>query len=87
MIDATSSDAYEDYAFPVLHEGTRVRLRTPIAGHALRSDTGRVVRETEDDGYYVVRLDQSALYDHGVGRPEELMEVVAASDNVDIIDG
>lgn len=95
MIDATRGDAreddapagvaYEDYVFPVLRVGMRVRLHAPIAGLSLRSDTGTVVRPDEDDGYYVVRLDEPARSDHGVGRTEELAEVVVASDNLDIV--
>jgi hypothetical protein len=71
MIDANQGDSYEKYAFPVLHEGTRVRLRAPGWGLTLRADTGVVVRESQDDGYYVIRLDAPALYDHGTGQPEE----------------
>lgn len=87
MIDATRGVPYEEYTFPVLHAGMRVRLRTPIAGLALRSDLGTVVRPDEDDGHYVVRLDAPAIYDHGTGAPMELAEVVEASDNLDIIAG
>jgi hypothetical protein len=85
MMDANQSDLYEHYEFPILHEGMRVRLRAPTWGLMLRSDTGTVVRSAEDDGDYVVRLDVPALYDHGTGPPEELLEVVEASDNMDVI--
>jgi hypothetical protein len=63
----------------------RVRLRAPSAGLILRSDTGTVVGPDEYDGYYVIRLDQPARYDHGVGEPVELNEVIQASDNMDIL--
>lgn len=86
MIEPISDDSYETYQFPVLHPGMRVRLRAPSAGLTLRSETGTVVGPDEYDGYYVIRLDQPALYDHGVGEPQELTEVVQASDNVDILD-
>lgn len=87
MIDANPTDAYESYEFPILHKGMRVRLRAPSWGLTLRSDTGTVVRPTDDDGDYVVRLDAPALYDHGDGAPEELQEVVEASDNMDVLEG
>lgn len=86
MIDANRGDAYEHYAFPILHEGDRVRLRAPAWGLTLRADTGTVIRASEDEGEYVIRLDAPALYDHGIGEPVELSEVVEASDNVDILD-
>jgi hypothetical protein len=85
VIDVNTGDSYESYDFPVLREGTRVRLRAPSWGLTLRSDTGRIVGRTEDDGYYVVQLDAPALYDHGTGPPEELTEVIEASDNMDVI--
>lgn len=84
MIDA-DDDLYDNYQFPVLHVGMRVRLRAPGPGLRLRSNTGHVLRETQDDGYYVIRLDRPALYDHGVGAPEDLLDVVAASDNLDVV--
>jgi len=77
--------SHENYEFPVLHKGMRVRLHGSIWGLTLRSDIGTVVRPTSDDGYYIIRLDAPALYDHGTGQPEELTEVVEASDNVDIL--
>ena len=85
MTQVNPSDVYENYEFPILHEGMRVRLRAPSWGLTLRSETGRVVRATEDNGYYVVRLDHPALYDHGTGQPDELLEVIEASDNMDPI--
>ena len=85
MMDADPRDLYGIYQFPILHEGMRVRLRAPTWGLTLRSDLGTVVRPAEDDGDYVIRLDAPALYDHGTGPPEELTELVEASDNVDVI--
>jgi len=86
MIGTNPKDAHEAYEFPVLREGARVRLRAPTWGLTLRSDTGTVVRPAEEDGDYVVRLDTPALYDHGTGPPEELQEVVEASDNMDLLE-
>ncbi len=86
MINMNPGDAYESYEFPVLHEGARVRLRAPTWGLTLRSDIGTVVRPAEDDGDYVIRLDAPALYDHGTGPPQEMQEIVEASDNVDVLE-
>lgn len=86
MIDANPSTAYERYEFPVLREGARVRLRAPAWGLTLRSDVGTVVRPAEDDGDYIIRLDVPALYDHGTGPPQEMQEIVEASDNVDVLE-
>lgn len=86
MADVSPVDSYDTYQFPILREGTRVRLRAPTWGLTLRSDTGRVVCADEDDGYYVVRLDQPASYDHGTGQPVELVEIVEASDNMDVLE-
>jgi hypothetical protein len=85
MIDRSLGDSVEGYDFPVLHEGMRVRLRGSEWGLTLRADTGTVVRPTDDDGYYLIRLDTPALYDHGTGKSEEMMEIVEASDNLDIL--
>ena len=85
MIDTSPDDIHENYQFPVLHEGMRVRLQGAPWGMTLQADTGTVVRPTDDDGYYVIRLDAPARYDHGTGHPEELIEVVEASDNVEIL--
>ena len=86
MMHADQGNTYERYQFPILHEGMRVRLRAPTWGLTLSSDTGRVIAQTENDGYYIVRLDAPALYDHGSGPPEELDEVIEASDNMDVIE-
>jgi hypothetical protein len=80
-------DAYENYRFPIMHVGMRVRLRAPAWGLKLRSDTGTVMGPAEDDGDYVVRLDVPALFDHGTGLLEELEEIVEASDNMDVLEG
>jgi hypothetical protein len=86
MTDTDVGTPYEEYVFPVLEAGTRVCLRAPTWGLTLRADIGTVVGATEDDGYYVIHLDQPALYDHGTGEIVELPEVVEASDNVDVLD-
>jgi hypothetical protein len=82
-----SDRSYDEYvaAQLVLAPGTRVRLTHPGPQLSLRSDLGTVVRETEDDLYYIVRLDAPALYNHGDGTPQELEDVVEAVDNMDIV--
>jgi hypothetical protein len=86
MTEADVEIPYEEYVFPVLEPGMRVRLRAPTWGLTLRADAGTVVAPSDSDGYYVVRLDAPALYDHGTGEIVELTEIVEASDNVDILD-
>lgn len=71
-----------------LPEGTRVRLRAPAAGVRLTSDLGTVVGPDEQDGdlgYYVIRLDAPAEYDHGGPTTETLREIVELADNVDVV--
>jgi hypothetical protein len=71
-----------------LASGTRVRLRAPDPGLTLRSDFGTIVGPDEYNGslgYYVVRLDAPALYDHGRDKPEVLDEVVELIDNMDVV--
>ena len=68
-----------------LSSGTRVRLVAPHWLLTLRADTGQVVRPDQWDGYYIVRLDQPALYRHADGRQEELIEVREAADNMQVL--
>lgn len=73
---------------PPLAEGTRVRLRAPSPGLTLASELGTVIGPDERDGdlgYYVVRLDAPASYDHGGSAPETLEEVVELADNLDVL--
>lgn len=58
--------------------GTRVRLRGKPIAVTLRDPHGVVVREDEDAEYFIVRLDQPALYDD-VDGTEELHDIVVAS--------
>jgi len=70
-----------------LAAGTRVRLRSASHLVELRSDLGRVVRADIWDGYYIVRLDQPALYHDPNGSTEELTEIREAADNMDVLAG
>lgn len=68
-----------------LAPGTRVRLRAPAAGVTLGVSTGTIVRADDWGDYYIVRLDEPALYDHGGTRPEELPEIAELADNLDVL--
>ncbi len=65
--------------------GTRVRL--PSSSHVveLRSATGTVVRPDRYDGYYVIKLDQPAIYFAADGTTRDLPELVEAVDNLDVL--
>jgi hypothetical protein len=65
--------------------GARVRWRAPSPLVELRADTGRVVRPDEWDGYYIVHLDQPALYHERDGQVRELVEIAEAGDNMDVL--
>jgi hypothetical protein len=65
--------------------GKRVRLRSASHVLTLRSNTGRVVGRGRWNGYFIVRLDEPATYDNGVGRPYELREIVQDIDNMDVL--
>jgi len=65
--------------------GKRVRLRSASHVLRLRSNTGRVIGRDKWNGYYVVRLDEPAIYDNGIGEPYELREVVQDIDNMDVL--
>jgi hypothetical protein len=67
-----------------LAQGTRVRLRAPSHLLTLRSDTGNIVRR-EDEHYYIVQLDEPAIYDNGVQHIDALSEIRAAWDNLDVL--
>src|SRR5687768_3771891 len=72
-----------------LAPGTRVRIAAPQAGLMLVSRIGTVVRADDDDAdYYVIRLDQPAHYDRGLGGPpERLSEIVELADNLRVMVG
>jgi hypothetical protein len=81
----TSEPSVDMLSFPKLPVGTRVRVRAPSAGLVLKGDLGRIMGPDDYDGYYVVRLDAPALYDHGGEHPEELTEIVELIDNLDVL--
>ena len=69
-----------------LAAGTRVRLLSASHIVDLRSPTGSVVRADEWDGYYVIRLDQPAIYHNPDGTTRDLPEIVELIDNMAIVE-
>jgi hypothetical protein len=87
MADTSSAVGSIDDAH--IRIGGRVRLITPsplLELLELRADTGTVIRRDTWDGYYIVRLDATAIRRHGDDPPEELVEVAEAADNLEAID-
>ena len=75
-------------AHPTLTPGMRVRLAHPGPLLTLRSDLGTLIRPDEeygDLGYWIVRLDQPALFDDRVGEIEELQELLEMDDNLELL--
>jgi len=70
---------------PILVPGLRVELTGTPTAVTLRSRTGKVVREDEDDDYVIVQLDTPALYRHANGEVEELPEIVVMTENLRIL--
>jgi len=63
-----------------LRPGQRVELEGDPIGLTLTKRTGRVVREDDWEGYYIVRLDAPALYRDATRKP--LLEIREAEDNL-----
>jgi hypothetical protein len=69
-----------------LASGTRVRLVAPSCLLELRTATGTVVRKDQWADYYIIRLDEPALYHGGQGTPETLCEIAEDIDNLEVIE-
>ena len=67
---------------PAIAIGTRVRLRDHPIGVRLRSHAGTISRPDQWDGYFIVRLDEPAIYFRADGTTETLAEMVEARDNL-----
>jgi len=65
--------------------GARVRLRSASHVVTLRGDTGEVIRPDVYDGYYVIRLDEPALYHEPDGTIRELPEIVELAANLVVL--
>lgn len=81
----TTEEANSMIESEMLKPGTRVRLRAPNHLLELKSDTGWVVRPDDWGDYYIIRLDQPALYHHADGHTEALAEVREDVDNMDVL--
>jgi len=66
--------------------GVRVRLHAAHFLVDLRSPTGTIVRPDTYDDYFVVRLDEPAVYHNADGTTTELTEICEAFDNMDVVD-
>lgn len=75
----------KDQELPQIPLGSRVRLLGKSHVLTLRSNLGRVIEPDRFDGHYIVRLDEPAMYDNGVGDPYELRDVVQAADNLEVL--
>lgn len=58
-----------------LAPGTRVRLTSAGIGVTLRSPYGTIVGPDRWLDYYVIRLDEPADFDEGLGEQEQLSEI------------
>jgi hypothetical protein len=68
-----------------LRSGTRVRIVDHPVQVTLRAFTGVIVKPDEWDDYYIIRLDEPALYHQADGSNGELHEIVEHHDNLDIL--
>lgn len=82
----SESDAQPVSVSGDLRSGTRVMLRGNPVGTTLRSRTGYVVGpDSIWDGFFIVHLDQPAIYHQANGETEELAEVREGFDNLIIL--
>ena len=72
---------------PLLMPGTRVRLRPVNQLVDLRSNLGTVVRPDEWDDYYIVLLDESAMYHDPDGTTRDVPEIAQIVDNLEVLGG
>src|SRR5579859_2719343 len=68
-----------------LKAGTRVRLRSSSHVVELRASTGTIKRPDQLQDYYVIRLDQPALYLNVDGTTRDLPEIVETIDDFDVL--
>lgn len=65
--------------------GMHVELTGTPTAVTLRSRTGRVVREDDDEDYVIVALDIPAQYRHANGEVEDLPEIAVLTDNLRLL--
>lgn len=69
-----------------LPAGTQVRLHSAPSGVTLCGTSGVIVGPDPDwSGYYIVRLDEPASYQHSDGSTESLYLIREADDNLDVV--
>ena len=73
---------------PNLREGMRVRILGPASalGVTLATPFGTVLAPDEYAGYYLVRLDTPATYQHADGFAEPLLDIREFWDNLAIVE-
>ncbi len=72
-----------------LRPGTRVRVLGNPIQVTLRANTGKIVRQeegAEGGGYFLVQLDEPAVYHWADGREEDLREILEHGDNLIVIE-
>ena len=80
--DAMRSGASVSHVLPGMH----VELTGTPTAVTLRSRTGRVVRDDEDEDYVIVALNIPAQYRHANGAVEDLPEIAVLTDNLRVLD-
>ena len=80
---AGADDGVRNLSTLVLMPGMRVELTSSPTAVTLRSRTGRIARQDDqDDDYVIVALDNPAQYHHANGEVEDLPEIVVMADNL-----
>lgn len=65
--------------------GSRVKLLSTSHVLHLRNPHGQILRPGEWDGYYVILLDEPAVYIHADGSKEAISEIRELADNFVVI--
>lgn len=68
-----------------LKPGTRVKIVADPVQVTLRSSTGAIVHADKYDDYFVIHLDEPAVYHAVDDHDEELTEIVEHIDNIDTV--
>lgn len=69
-----------------LRPGTRVRVVDHPVQVTLQTPTGVIARPDAYDDYYIVRLDECAIFHNADGSEELIPEIAEHIDNLDIIE-
>ena len=80
------TDAHQVTSAGDLRPGVRVMVCGNLASVTLRSRTGRIVGpDAYWEDFFIVRLDQPAIYHHANGETEDLAEIREGIDNLIIL--